>query len=438
MKPVLELDPGPPEEPEDTSLDRRRTRKGRSVLKLYICVALLCFLQATLNISLHLYSATSWTKGREHLMDSLDGWTLQGWRYFNQSLYFISTTKKTWKASRDFCLNRDADLLVINSKEEEGFVAKLEEGSWIGLHMGRETKGIYKWVDGTNLTSSSWHVPIFPYPYDACAVTADKLVMRLCASENIWICEKVNVLEHLEAELNKEGMPNEKEEEEEEEEEKEVPAITAFPYTSMVPLGKTSYFACRSRGQPKPSIEWLHNGQPVKRDRTDNKSEPLAFVDGEDLIIRSVRPGVDTISCLANNSAGTANKTSKLFVVEVTPEGWRIFNRSLYFVSMTKRNWTASRVDCLQRNADLVVINSKGEEEFAAIWRSSIWLGLRLDRDTEGTWKWVDGTNVTPSSWLSGDPNHPNITEACALGGNSQLITTSCASQNHWICEKTV
>ena len=30
--------------------------------------------------------------------------------------------------------------------------------------------------------------------------------MRLCASENIWICEKVNVLEHLEAELNKEGL----------------------------------------------------------------------------------------------------------------------------------------------------------------------------------------------------------------------------------------
>ena len=52
-------------------------------------------------------------------LHSTDGWTLQGWRYFNQSLYFISTTKKTWKASRDFCLNRDADLLVINSKEEE-------------------------------------------------------------------------------------------------------------------------------------------------------------------------------------------------------------------------------------------------------------------------------------------------------------------------------
>ncbi|CAL8270721.1 unnamed protein product [Gadus morhua 'NCC'] len=435
MKPVLELDPGPPEEPEDTSLDRRRTRKGRSVLKLYVCVALLCFLQATLNISLRLYSETSWTKGREHLMDSLGVVTRQGWLYFDQSLYFISTTKMTWMASRDFCLNKDADLLVINSKEEEGFVAKLEEGSWIGLQIARETKGIYKWVDGTNLTSSSWHLPIIPYGYDACAVTADQLVMRPCAYQNIWICEKVNVLEHLEAELNKEGMPKEKEEEVEEEE--EVPAITSFDDTYFVLVGEIVSFSCRASGQPKPSIEWLHNGQPMKGDRTDNKSEPLAFVDGEDLKVRSVRPGVDTISCLANNSAGTANKTSTLFNIEFTPEGWSIFNQSLYFVSMTKRNWTASRDDCLQRNADLVVINNK-VEELATKWWVRSWIGLRLDRDTEGTWKWVDGTNVTSSSSLSGEPNHPTITEACAVVGNSQLIPTPCASQNEWICEKTV
>ncbi|XP_059902487.1 macrophage mannose receptor 1-like isoform X1 [Gadus macrocephalus] len=434
MEPVLELDPGPPEEPEDTSLDRRQTRKGRSVLKLYVCVALLCFLQATLNISLRLHSATSWTKGREHLMDSLGGVTRRGWLYFDQSLYFISTTKKTWMASRDFCLDKDADLLVINSKEEKGLVAKLERGSWIGLQIGRETKGIYKWVDGTNLTSSTGHALIFPSSFDGCAVTADQLDMRSCDSRKNWICEKVNVLEHLEAELNKEGMPNEKEEEEEE----EVPAITAFKDNYIGSLGDTVILYCRASGQPKPTIEWLYNGRPVKRDRTDNKPEPLVFVEGEDLIVRSARPGVDTISCLANNSAGTANKTAMLLVVELTPEGWRIFNQSLYFVSMTKRNWTASRDDCLQRNADLVVINSKVEEELATKWWLRTWIGLRLDRDTEGTWKWVDGTNVTSSSWLSGEPYLPTITEACALGDNSQLIPTPCASQNHWICEKTV
>ena len=108
-------------------------------------------------------------------------------------------------------------------------------------------------------------------------------------------------------------MPKEKEEEVEEEE--EVPAITSFDDTYFVLVGEIVSFSCRASGQPKPSIEWLHNGQPMKGDRTDNKSEPLAFVDGEDLKVRSVRPGVDTISCLANNSAGTANKTSTLFVI---------------------------------------------------------------------------------------------------------------------------
>ena len=53
---------------------------------------------------------------------------------------------------------------------------------------------------------STGHALIFPYGYDGCAVTADKLVMGPCAYQNIWICEKVNVLEHLEAELNKEGL----------------------------------------------------------------------------------------------------------------------------------------------------------------------------------------------------------------------------------------
>ena len=107
-------------------------------------------------------------------------------------------------------------------------------------------------------------------------------------------------------------MPKEKEEEEEEE---EVPAITAFKDNYIGSLGDTVILYCRASGQPKPTIEWLYNGRPVKRDRTDNKPEPLVFLEGEDLIVRSARPGVDTVSCLANNSAGTANKTAMLLVV---------------------------------------------------------------------------------------------------------------------------
>ena len=63
----------------------------------------------------------------------------------------------------------------------------------------------------------------------------------------------------------------------------------------------------------------------------------------------------------------STTKGLSLHSTGVSPEGWWIFNRSLYFFSLSQRNWTASREDCLQRNADLVVINTKGEEVTEAL-----------------------------------------------------------------------
>ena len=42
-----------------------------------------------------------------------------GWVYFHKSLYLISTTKRNWTASRDYCQQRKADLIVINNREEQ-------------------------------------------------------------------------------------------------------------------------------------------------------------------------------------------------------------------------------------------------------------------------------------------------------------------------------
>uniref|UniRef100_A0A4W5JFW0 C-type lectin domain-containing protein n=1 Tax=Hucho hucho TaxID=62062 RepID=A0A4W5JFW0_9TELE len=76
----------------------------------------------------------------------------EGWRYFDSRLYFLSTKEKNWEESRQDCQGRGADLVIINSTEEQTFVFNLHLRAWIGL-TDSVTEGTWKWVDGTSLTT---------------------------------------------------------------------------------------------------------------------------------------------------------------------------------------------------------------------------------------------------------------------------------------------
>ncbi|KAF5893767.1 antigen like protein, partial [Clarias magur] len=70
-------------------------------------------------------------------------------RCFNSSVYYISTEKKSWTESRQDCRERGADLVIINSTEEQEFIDTLRSSSeaWIGLSYKDESK----WVGDTPL-----------------------------------------------------------------------------------------------------------------------------------------------------------------------------------------------------------------------------------------------------------------------------------------------
>ncbi|KAK6324663.1 hypothetical protein J4Q44_G00040050, partial [Coregonus suidteri] len=74
----------------------------------------------------------------------------RGWRYFDSSLYFLSTEKKTWEERRQDCLERGADLVIIKSTEEQTFLFNLQLRAWIGL-TDSVSEGTWKWLDGTSL-----------------------------------------------------------------------------------------------------------------------------------------------------------------------------------------------------------------------------------------------------------------------------------------------
>ncbi|XP_064859752.1 CD209 antigen-like protein E isoform X1 [Oncorhynchus nerka] len=122
----------------------------------------------------------------------------EGWRYFDSSLYFLSTEKKTWEESRQDCKRRGADLVIINSREEQTFVFNLHLRAWIGL-TDSVTEGTWKWVDGTSLTTGYWSAG---QPDDRGQEDCAEIYFRQddpvktwnddkCGTNHNWICEKV-------------------------------------------------------------------------------------------------------------------------------------------------------------------------------------------------------------------------------------------------------
>ncbi|KAL7841272.1 hypothetical protein SRHO_G00249630 [Serrasalmus rhombeus] len=196
-----------------------------------VCLGLLCVLLLTATIALwiKLYSLmtskeqlqTNLTTERDQLQTSYTNLTIERdqlqterdalqkrlselekhinnpeWSYFKYSLYYISTEIKTWSESREDCREREADLLIINSREEQDFIEKLRRGqwSWIGL-TDSETEGVWKWVDGSALTTKFWGSgEPSSYGDEDCVITGYASVNNWadyhCSNVCFWICEK--------------------------------------------------------------------------------------------------------------------------------------------------------------------------------------------------------------------------------------------------------
>ncbi|XP_017316719.1 CD209 antigen-like protein E [Ictalurus punctatus] len=123
--------------------------------------------------------------------------------------------------------------------------------------------------------------------------------------------------------------------------------------------------------------------------------------------------------------------------------GWRFFNSSVYNISTEMKSWTESRDYCRERGADLVIINSKEEQEFISkiLGRRKAWIGLN-DRDREGEWKWVDGTPLNTEFWGQGEPNGAAREDCVIIRDYTDPVWNwsdyPCSRQFIWICEKTV
>ncbi|XP_049327976.1 CD209 antigen-like [Astyanax mexicanus] len=124
-------------------------------------------------------------------------------------------------------------------------------------------------------------------------------------------------------------------------------------------------------------------------------------------------------------------------------DGWIYFSSSLYYISSEYKIWSESRNDCRKRGSDLVIINSREEQDFINTLRKGqlVWIGLS-DGETEGVWKWVDGSELITGFWYPGQPNIKGDEDCVTNDISSDLVNNwndyPCNRQLFWMCEKRI
>ncbi|KAL3969677.1 voltage-dependent calcium channel L type alpha-1F [Sarotherodon galilaeus] len=119
-----------------------------------------------------------------------------GWSKFCCSCYLLSESSDSWHSARKHCTDQGADLVVIDSPEEQNFVTSFtEKWTWIGLN-DIEQEGTWKWVDGTPLTLQYWASgqPDDLWLSEDCAhirYQGGSWNDERCENSLQWVCEKL-------------------------------------------------------------------------------------------------------------------------------------------------------------------------------------------------------------------------------------------------------
>ncbi|XP_058638655.1 CD209 antigen-like protein E isoform X2 [Onychostoma macrolepis] len=110
----------------------------RYLVLITVCLGIICLLLIAAIILQHFLAANK----RGYL------WGPDG--------LFISNELKSWSDSRQYCKDRGADLVIINTEEKQRHISSfIKESVWIGLS-DRENEGNMKWVDNSPMNQGFW------------------------------------------------------------------------------------------------------------------------------------------------------------------------------------------------------------------------------------------------------------------------------------------
>ncbi|XP_072488518.1 uncharacterized protein [Notamacropus eugenii] len=145
---------------------------------------------------------------------------------------------------------------------------------------------------------------------------------------------------------------------------------------------------------------------------------------------------------LENLTAQQYQQDHQSSLLQLIIQGWHFHEGKAYYFSDTKKTWDEAEHFCVSHNSHLASVTSDGEQGFLSKRTNGVyhWIGL-TDKDTEGTWYWVDGTpyNESKAFWNENQPDNwqygKALSEDCVhtqVKWNDML----CDQPYPWICKK--
>ncbi|XP_039375100.1 C-type lectin domain family 4 member F-like [Mauremys reevesii] len=113
--------------------------------------------------------------------------------------------------------------------------------------------------------------------------------------------------------------------------------------------------------------------------------------------------------------------------------GWRFYSGNLYYFSQERKLWDEAERFCVSQDSHLTSVSSQAEQEFISkeTKGQDHWIGL-TDRETEGSWRWVDGTEYRADAsrgfWGENEPNNYNP----EIDGGEDCVHTEPRFRNLW------
>ncbi|GAB5567862.1 C-type lectin domain family 4 member G [Prionailurus iriomotensis] len=123
---------------------------------------------------------------------------------------------------------------------------------------------------------------------------------------------------------------------------------------------------------------------------------------------------------------------------EPCPLDWKVFQGSCYFFSLDNLTWTQANDSCAQKQAHLVIINSRAEQDFlTSTEQVTSWIGL-FKEGQKGNHRWMDGSTPTYTNWESKKLHDNGTAPACMMIHNHGYWSNfSCESGRFaFICER--